>query len=109
MPSFEEEHIINKPFSKTFYDKTNIRYNFEDIFDKRKLFLIDYSDDLYQNINKSLSFDDNGRKIFESSGMLNITKLEYYYYSKNTQTENLNQWLLIQITFYCHQSQLQVY
>ena len=89
-PSFEEEHIINKPFSKTFYDKTNIRYNFEDLFDKRKLFLIDYSDDLYQNINKSLSFDDNGRKIFESSGMLNITKLEYYYYSKNTQTENLN-------------------
>ena len=52
--------------------------------------MIDYSDDLYQNINKSLSFDENGRKIFESSGMLNITKLEYYYYNKNTQTENLN-------------------
>ena len=89
-PSFEKEHIINKPFSKTFYDKTNIRYNFDDIFDKRKLFLIDYCDDLYQNINKSLSFDDNGKKIFESSGMLNITKLENYYYSKNIQTENLN-------------------
>ena len=52
--------------------------------------MIDYSDDIYQNINKSLSFDDNGRKIFESSGMLNITKLEYYYYSKNTQTDKLN-------------------
>ena len=41
-------------------------------------------------MDKSLSFDDNAEKIFNTTGMLNITKLEFYYYNQNLNTENLN-------------------
>ena len=90
LPEYKEEHLIKKPYDKISYDKTNIIYNFEDLFNKRNLFLIDYSDYSYQKMDKSLSFDDNAEKIFNTTGMLNITKLEFYYYNQNLNTENLN-------------------
>ena len=76
MPEFREEHLIKKSYSKISYNKTNIKYNFEDLYTKRNLFIIDYSDDLYQQIDKSMSFDEIANQIFEKTGMLNITKLE---------------------------------
>jgi len=36
---------------------------------------------LYQKINKKISFTKNAEKIYNSTGMLNITKLNYYYYN----------------------------
>lgn len=67
-------------YIKTNYSTNNIRYNFKELFYKRKIFNINYSYLPYENINKSFSYDDNANNIYISSGMLNITKLDYYYY-----------------------------
>lgn len=91
LPETIEEHNIKKDYHKTYYDINNIRYHFEDIFDKRKLFLINYDYYPYQEIKKNLTFDQNANLIFQSTGMLNITKLEFYYYNIQRNLENFNQ------------------
>ena len=47
-----------------------LRYNFRKIFNKRKIYK--YNDNYlpYKKIDKSLSYKKNGKKIFESTGML---------------------------------------
>jgi len=90
LPEFREEHLIKKSYSKISYNKTNIKYNFEDLYTKRNLFIIDYSDDLYQQIDKSMSFDEIANQIFEKTGMLNITKLELNFYNIKPNTADLN-------------------
>ena len=91
LPETIEEHHIKKDYHKTYYDINNIRYHFEDIFDKRKLFLINYDYYPYQEIKKNITFDQNANLIFQSTGMLNITKLEFYYYNIQRNLENFNQ------------------
>ena len=91
LPESIEEHHINKNYNKTYYDPNNIRYHFEDIFYERKLFLIDYDYYPYQKIKKYLTFDQNANIIFESTGMLNITKLEFYYYDIEPNLDDFNQ------------------
>lgn len=90
LPENKEEHKIKQPYNITYYDKTNIRYHFKDLFNKRKLFLIDYNDSSYQKIRRSISFDENADNIFQSTGMLNLSKLEFYYYTNSKITDNLN-------------------
>ena len=90
LPENKEEHNIKQPYNITYYDKTNIRYHFKDLFNKRKLFLIDYNDSSYQKIRRSISFDENADNIFQSTGMLNLSKLEFYYYKNSKITDNLN-------------------
>lgn len=90
-PENNKEHFINTNYFKTNYEINNYRYNFQDIYNNRKLFLIDYSEHPYEQINRSLSFDENANKIIQTSGMLNITKLDFYYYNNTEQNiENLN-------------------
>lgn len=90
LPENKEEHYIKKEYYKTKYNSTNLRYHFEDLYENRKIFLIDYSDNPYQQINKSKSFEENANKIFLTSGMLNITKLNIYYKNINFDTHDLN-------------------
>lgn len=85
IPPELDEEIPNKKYFKTNYDSTNIRYHFDDLFLKRKLFLINYSFLPYNKIDKSKSYEDNANLIYDSTGMLNITKLDNIYYGNNNK------------------------
>ena len=67
------EQIVNE-YNITKYNTNNIRYHFHDIYMKRDVFKINYSFFTYKKINKSLSYVENANAIFNSTGMLNITK-----------------------------------
>ena len=74
-----ENEILVKDFHKTKYDNSHLRYHFEDMFENRTRFIINYSYLPYKSIKKHLSYEENGKYIFESTGMLNITLLDLYY------------------------------
>ena len=75
----ETEDIPIKSYSQTKYNKTNIRYHFDEIYSNRTLFEINYSYLPYTNIKKSISYDENANIIYNSTGMLNLTLLDFYY------------------------------
>lgn len=79
-----ENDIINKNYVKSYYNDSNIRFHFEDLFFNRKIFMINYSYLPYENIDKYKSYEDNANYIYEKTGMLNITKLDNIYYNKNS-------------------------
>ena len=58
------------------------RYHFQEKYDKRKLFNINYSYYPYLKLFKNLSYEENAKYIYNLTGMLNITKLDYYYSKK---------------------------
>ena len=89
LPLNREENSI-KSYSKSEINFNNIRYNFKDSYNKRKLFKINYSYIPYTKIDKSLSYDENAAYIYSSTGMLNITKLDYYYSNIDINTLNFN-------------------
>ena len=64
------------------YKYNNLRYNFHDEFKKRKIFNINYSYIPYSKIKKKHTYEENANKIYKLTGMLNVTKLDYYYYNK---------------------------
>ena len=74
-----ENEILVKDFHKTKYDNSHLRYHFEDMYENRTIFIINYSYLPYKSIKKHLSYEENGKYIFESTGMLNITLLDLYY------------------------------
>ena len=78
---FNKEEIIVKEYHKTKYDSSPLRFHFEDIYLNRTLFYINYSYIPYTQIKKSLSYDENAKIIFESTGMLNTTLLDIYYFN----------------------------
>ena len=78
LPSKNKEHI-KKRFSKTYYDSKNIRFHFEDLFKKRRLYKINYSYLPYEKVKLFDSYDNAADFLFESTGILNITLLNYYY------------------------------
>ena len=82
LPENDQEVIVKEIF-KTQYNTSNIRYHFEDLFLKRETFKINYSYRPYEKIDKNKSYDDNANNIYSKTGMLNITKLDHYYYGKN--------------------------
>ena len=87
----KENELPIKSISKSFYNSSNIRYHFEDLFLKRKIFNINYSFLPYAKVDKSKSYDYNANLIYESTGMLNISKLNIAYYNKDDKiTSNLN-------------------
>jgi len=70
-----KDDIIVKPFNKTYYNPSNIRYRFQDLYENRKIFKLNYDYLPYTKINKQLSFDENAKYIYENTGILNLTKL----------------------------------
>ena len=89
LPLSNNEYIV-KPYNKTIYDSNNIRYHYEDLFNNRKIFIINYSYIPYIKINKSISYDENANNIYNEYGMLNITQLDYYYNGYDLNNSNLN-------------------
>ena len=81
-----EDESPTKNYSKSFYNNSNIRYHFLENFQNRKKFKINYSYHPYEKIDKSKSYEENADYIYQTTGMLNITKLDYHYFNKN----NLN-------------------
>lgn len=85
-----KDDIIVKPFNKTYYNPSNIRYRFQDLYENRKIFKLNYDYLPYTKINKQLSFDENAKYIYENTGILNLTKLNIYYYNQDIDTSNFN-------------------
>lgn len=86
-----QEEIIRKNYFKSYYNTTNIRYHFFESFQNRKLFKINYNYLPYEKIDKSKSYDENANYIYETTGMLNITKLDLVYNNqKFSDTLNFN-------------------
>ena len=81
LPSNNEEIIINN-FNKSHYNLIHPRYYFQDEYKKRKLFKIDYSYYPYLHLKKNFSYEENAIYIYNLTGMLNITKLNYYFFQK---------------------------
>ena len=80
-----------KNYSKSFYDNSNLRYHFVESFLNRKIFKINYSYLSYEFIDKSKTYEENADFIYENTGMLNITKLDYAYHKNiNTDYSNFN-------------------
>ena len=71
----------NKKYNISYYKYNHLRYNFHDKFKNRKLFYINYSYIPYLNIDKSISYENNAEYIYKTTGMLNVTKLDYFYYN----------------------------
>ena len=90
MLPLSEKEIIFQKYYLTNYNPTNIRYNFNKLFYERKIYKINYSHLPYLTILKNISFDDNAKNIFAYTGMLNITKLDYYYNNLNIDASNKN-------------------
>ena len=99
----KDKEIINEPilplynieqnvteYHITKYNTDNIRYHFRDIYLYREIFKINYSYFPYKNINKSLTYEENANIIYNTTGMLNISKLDYYYYNINKNTSKYN-------------------
>ena len=87
---FNKEEIIVKPYTKIYYNSSNLRYHFHDLFDNRKIFKINYNYLPYTKINTKMSFDDNAKNIYKSTGILNLTKLYIYYNNKDIDTSKFN-------------------
>jgi lipopolysaccharide biosynthesis glycosyltransferase len=87
---FNKEDIIVKPYTKIYYNSSHLRYHFHDLFHNRKIFKINYNYLPYTKISKTKSFDENAKNIYESTGILNLTKLYIYYNNKYIDTSNFN-------------------
>ena len=85
-----EDDIIVKSFTKTNYNSSHIRYHFHDLYENRKIFKINYNYLPYTQIDKQKSFEENANNIYESTGLLNLTKLNIYYNNKNIDTSKFN-------------------
>lgn len=62
----------------------DLRYHFQENIENRKLFTINYNFKPYTKIDKNLNFEENAIYIYNTTGMLNITKLELYYQSNKS-------------------------
>ena len=91
LPKNEREYIAKK-FDISNFTLNNPRYNFQENYNKRKIFKINYSYYPYTKISNDKSYEENAMNIYNETGMLNITKLEYFYnkVKYNISISNLN-------------------
>ena len=79
-----------KQFHISSYNLTHPRYNFQEKYNNRKRFNINYNYYPYLKISEKLSYEENAMIIYNSTGMLNITKLEFYYFKKKSKLDIFN-------------------
>ena len=90
LPKSNKEYIVKKYIISS-SNFNNSRYYFKNyLFEQRKIFKINYSYYPYLQINKLLSYEENANNIYNSTGMLNITKLDFYYNNTDINTLNFN-------------------
>lgn len=91
LPPKNDEHLVNQ-YQKSNFSLKHSRYHFQEEYNKRKLFKINCSYYPYLIIEKSLSYEENAMKIYNSKGMLNISKFELYYKGRsNNNSFKMNQ------------------
>ena len=88
--SNKEKKDKNKQIIVNSFVKKLDRNNFKSILNERRIFEMNYSYEPYMNIDKSISYDQNADIIYNKTGILNITKLDYYYNGIFKDTSNLN-------------------
>ena len=71
LPIYNQEYSVKK-INKSLFNLSHQRYHFQEKYNKRKLFKINYSYYPYTKISQDLSFEDNALIIFNSTGLLNI-------------------------------------
>jgi lipopolysaccharide biosynthesis glycosyltransferase len=81
IPLDNKEYII-KNYNKSKFSLNHPRYYFQSEDDNKKIFKINYSYYPYLQINNNLSYEENVMIIYNSTGILNITKFEYFYTKK---------------------------
>ena len=89
LPLYFEDYPY-KNYSRINYNSSNIRYHFDEFYKQRKLFKINYSYLPYEKVKKYNSYEQAADYIFESTGMLNITLLNYYYHNINIDISKFN-------------------
>ena len=89
LPINNEEYLVKK-YHISNYNLEHPRYNFQEKYTKRKIFKINYSYYPYLKISQNLSYEENAKNIYGFTGMLNITKLEFYYFKKKSDVNILN-------------------
>ena len=89
LPINNKEFIVKK-YHISNYSLRHPRYHFQEKYEKRKLFKINYSYYPYLNISPKLSYEKNAKDIYKKTGMLNITKLESYYFKNKSDLNILN-------------------
>ena len=89
LPQTNNEYIVKK-YNISYYDSNNSRYKFQNIYNERKIFKINYSYLPYTNINKLFTYEENAEIIYNYTGMLNITKFDYFFNNTDIDTKNLN-------------------
>ena len=60
LPLNEDDTIV-KSFTKTNYNSSHIRYHFQDLYENRKIFQINYNYLPYTQIDKQKSFEENAK------------------------------------------------
>ena len=92
LPKNPKDYAIKK-YHISHYNLSHPRYHFQEEYNNRKIFKINYSYYPYLFLSKKLSYEENAMLIYTSTGMLNITKFEYYYTNNNTliNTSEYNQ------------------
>ena len=88
LPINTEEYLVKK-YQRSQFNLAHPRYYFQEKYKKRKLFKINYSYYPYHHLKKELSYEENAIFIYSSTGMLNITKLDYYYLNKESEVNVL--------------------
>ena len=83
------DKYLKRYYHKTIYNLKNKRYNFKNIL-KVNSFKINYDYLPYKKINKLILYDELANNIYITTGMLNITLLDYYYKGSHLDTLNLN-------------------
>ena len=89
LPIIEEEYIV-KNYHISKYNLDHARYHFQEKYLKRKKFKINYSYYPYLHVSHKLSYEENAINIYNLTGMLNITKLEFIYFKNETNLNILN-------------------
>ena len=86
-----------KKYTISKYNLSHPRYRFQEEYNNRKIFKINYSYFPYQLISKNISYKENAMFLYNTTGMLNITKLEYYYFNNYTDI-NISDFNQIHVT-----------
>ena len=81
LPTNNEEYIVKK-YHVSNYNLDYPRYNFQNKYTQRKIFKINYSFYPYLNISRKKSYKENAINVYKSTGMLNISMLDFYYFKK---------------------------
>jgi hypothetical protein len=80
----------NNKYHISYFNSSEYKYNFQKVFENRKIYDINYSYIPYLNVDKKISYKENAEKIYKLTGILNITKLDYFYNKIEINTKDLN-------------------